>query len=368
MVAVRLKQAVAVLVKMAAVLLFFFLISGCATTTATATSTIRSTITYPEFQELNVKETIAGTKMNIGPPTAAARNVTSSSSSSPTTTASTSDSGGGGGGKWKVKVVHRDTISLQSYRNGGGHTHAHLFHARMKRDAKRVASLMRRLSHRISSSSNSSTIDEEEEKEEEKGFGSEVVSGMEQGSGEYFVRIGVGSPPRSQYIVIDSGSDIVWVQCQPCSQCYHQSDPIFDPAHSASYMGVSCSSSVCGHLQNPGCHAGRCRYEASYGDGSYTEGTLALETLTLGSTLIQNVAIGCGHMNRGMFVGAAGLLGLGGGPMSFVGQLAGQTGGAFTYCLVSRGRRSGTGRIEVSGGVIQWRRPHLVAGGGFVPS
>ncbi|PQP98371.1 protein ASPARTIC PROTEASE IN GUARD CELL 2 [Prunus yedoensis var. nudiflora] len=88
---------------MAAVLLFFFLISSCATTAATATSTIRSTTTYPEFQELNVKETIAGTKMNIGPPTAAARNVTSSS---PTTTAS--DSGGGGGGKWKVKVVHRD--------------------------------------------------------------------------------------------------------------------------------------------------------------------------------------------------------------------------------------------------------------------
>ncbi|CAL2232862.1 unnamed protein product [Prunus armeniaca] len=378
MVAVRLKQAVAVLVKMAAVLLFFFLISGCATTTATATSTIRSTITYPEFQELNVKETIAGTKMNIGPPTAAARNVTSSSSSSPTTTASTSDSGGGGGGKWKVKVVHRDTISLQSYRNGGGHTHAHLFHARMKRDAKRVASLMRRLSHRISSSSNSSTIDEEEEKEEEKGFGSEVVSGMEQGSGEYFVRIGVGSPPRSQYIVIDSGSDIVWVQCQPCSQCYHQSDPIFDPAHSASYMGVSCSSSVCGHLQNPGCHAGRCRYEASYGDGSYTEGTLALETLTLGSTLIQNVAIGCGHMNRGMFVGAAGLLGLGGGPMSFVGQLAGQTGGAFTYCLVSRGRRSGTGSdtddaaaaSELGGGgggSIEFGREAMPVGAAWVP-
>jgi hypothetical protein len=38
-----------------------------------------------------------------------------------------------------------------------------------------------------------------------------------------------------------------------------------------------------------------------------------------------------------MFVGAAGLLGLGGGSMSFMGQLSGQTGNAFSYCLVSRG-------------------------------
>lgn len=107
--------------------------------------------------------------------------------------------------------------------------------------------------------------------------------GMEEGSGEYFVRIGVGSPPRSQYMVIDSGSDIVWVQCQPCSQCYQQSDPVFDPADSASFTGVPCGSAVCDRLENDaGCHAGRCRYEVLYGDGSYTKGTLALEMLTVG--------------------------------------------------------------------------------------
>lgn len=105
---------------------------------------------------------------------------------------------------------------------------------------------------------------------------------MEEGSGEYFVRIGVGSPPRSQYMVIDSGSDIVWVQCQPCTRCYQQSDPVFDPADSSSFAGVSCGSAVCDRLENTGCNAGRCRYEVSYGDGSYTKGTLALETLTLG--------------------------------------------------------------------------------------
>uniref|UniRef100_A0A0V0HXF5 Peptidase A1 domain-containing protein n=1 Tax=Solanum chacoense TaxID=4108 RepID=A0A0V0HXF5_SOLCH len=174
---------------------------------------------------------------------------------------------------------------------------------------------------------------------------------MDQGSGEYFVRIGVGSPAKNQYMVLDSGSDIVWVQCQPCTQCYHQSDPVFDPSLSVSFTGVPCGSSVCDRVENSGCHSGRCKYEVMYGDGSYTKGTMAIETLTFGHTMVKNVAIGCGHRNSGMFTAAAGLLGLGGGSMSLVGQLGGQTGGAFSYCLVSRGTDS-TGSLEFGRGVL----------------
>ncbi|CAN0908989.1 Protein ASPARTIC PROTEASE IN GUARD CELL 2 [Linum grandiflorum] len=117
-------------------------------------------------------------------------------------------------------------------------------------------------------------------------------------------------------MVVDSGSDIVWVQCKPCSQCYTQSDPLFDPEFSASFSAVSCSSTACDRLAAgntaSSCGSGRCRYEVSYGDGSYTKGTLALETITFhDSAVVHDVAIGCGHSNRGMFVGAAGLLGLG---------------------------------------------------------
>ncbi|KAI3461774.1 hypothetical protein Pfo_018437 [Paulownia fortunei] len=242
----------------------------------------------------------------------------------------------------KLHLVHRDKLAFSWHSD-----HRRRFEARMKRDVRRVASLIRRLSGGGAAAY------------EVADFGSEVVSGMDQGSGEYFVRIGVGSPARSQYMVIDSGSDIVWVQCQPCSQCYHQSDPVFDPADSASFAGVSCSSAVCERVENSGCHAGRCKYEVSYGDGSYTKGTLALETLTIGHTVVQNVAIGCGHMNRGMFIGAAGLLGLGGGSMSLVGQLGGQTGGTFSYCLVSRG----TG----SYGSLEFGRSVLPVGAAWVP-
>jgi hypothetical protein len=170
------------------------------------------------------------------------------------------------------------------------------------------------------------------------GSESKVVSGLDEGSGEYFVRVGIGSPPTEQYLVVDSGSDVIWVQCKPCLECYAQADPLFDPATSATFSAVPCGSAVCRTLRTSGCgDSGGCDYEVSYGDGSYTKGALALETLTLGGTAVEGVAIGCGHRNRGLFVGAAGLLGLGWGPMSLVGQLGGAAGGAFSYCLASRG-------------------------------
>ncbi|OEL34780.1 Protein ASPARTIC PROTEASE IN GUARD CELL 1 [Dichanthelium oligosanthes] len=163
-----------------------------------------------------------------------------------------------------------------------------------------------------------------------------VVSGVGQGSGEYFSRVGVGSPARELYMVLDTGSDVTWVQCQPCADCYQQSDPVFDPSLSASYAAVSCDSPRCRDLDTAACRnaTGACLYEVAYGDGSYTVGDFATETLTLGdSQPVGNVAIGCGHDNEGLFVGAAGLLALGGGPLSFPSQISAST---FSYCLVDR--------------------------------
>ncbi|KAL6127042.1 hypothetical protein ACLB2K_075087 [Fragaria x ananassa] len=57
-----------------------------------------------------------------------------------------------------------------------------------------------------------------------------IVSGLSQGNGEYFtgIGIGVGSPPKYLYMVLDTGSDVVWLQCAPCKRCYSQTDPVFD--------------------------------------------------------------------------------------------------------------------------------------------
>lgn len=293
------------------------------TSTSILTSSPSHNLSYPHFQRINVKQTIAETKLNLKP----FHTTKQPQENRKSNTESMNEKSDSVSGKHKLKLLHRDKIS--AFNISGDHLTR--FNARMERDSKRVTAVVRRIAGSVGY--------------ETEEFGSGVVSGMEQGSGEYFVRIGVGSPPKNQYVVIDSGSDIIWVQCQPCTQCYHQSDPVFNPGDSSSYAGVSCGSTVCSRVENAGCHEGRCRYEVSYGDGSYTKGTLALETVTLGGTVIRNVAIGCGHRNQGMFVGAAGLLGLGSGPMSFVGQLGGQTGGTFSYCLVSRGTES-SGSLE----------------------
>ena len=48
------------------------------------------------------------------------------------------------------------------------------------------------------------------------------------------------------------------------------------------------------------------------------------------------MAVGCGHDNEGLFVGAAGLLGLGRGGLSFPSQTKNRYNGKFSYCLVDR--------------------------------
>ncbi|KAL0906484.1 hypothetical protein M5K25_024981 [Dendrobium thyrsiflorum] len=75
----------------------------------------------------------------------------------------------------------------------------------------------------------------------------------------------------------------------------------------------------------------------SYGDGSLTTGEFATETLTFrGGVRVARIALGCGHDNEGLFVAAAGLLGLGRGSLSFPTQAGRRFNRRFSYCLVDR--------------------------------
>lgn len=165
-------------------------------------------------------------------------------------------------------------------------------------------------------------------------FSTPVSSGISQGSGEYFARVGLGTPVQSYYMVIDTGSDINWLQCQPCSDCYQQTDPIYNPSASTSYGTLACGSRECSSLEITACRNDVCLYQVSYGDGSFTVGDFVTETVTFGkSGSVPKVAMGCGHDNEGLFVGAGGLLALGGGPLSLPSQIKATS---FSYCLVDR--------------------------------
>ncbi|KAI9115818.1 hypothetical protein K1719_013487 [Acacia pycnantha] len=165
-------------------------------------------------------------------------------------------------------------------------------------------------------------------------------SGIPIGNGNYYVTVGLGSPKRSDLsLEFDTGSVVTWTQCEPCLDlCYDQKDPIFDPSKSSSYSNIPCPSSLCSRLFCSKFFAplGTCLYRARYGDGSFTVGFYAKETLTISSNdVVDNFLFGCGKINLGFFQGTAGLLGLGRSPVSIVEQTAQKYRKIFSYCLPS---------------------------------
>lgn len=221
-----------------------------------------------------------------------------------------------------MQLHHLDALSRTNTT-----TPSELFSLRLQRDASRVKTL----SSLVAGKSNFTAGD----------FSSSVISGLAYGSGEYFTRLGVGTPPKYSYMVLDTGSDVVWLQCKPCLKCYSQSDPVFDPTESSSFVGIACGSPLCRKLDSPGCsRKKKCLYQVQYGDGSFTVGRFATETLSFRKSKVNNVAVGCGQDNEGLFVGAAGLLGLGRGQLSFPSQAGSKFGSKFSYCLTDRSASS----------------------------
>ncbi|MQM06167.1 hypothetical protein Taro_038985 [Colocasia esculenta] len=201
-----------------------------------------------------------------------------------------------------------------------------------------------------------------------------VESGVTLGSGEYLADVFVGTPPRHFSVIMDTGSDLNWLQCQPCHACFEQHDPVYDPALSSSYRPIPCADARCHLVSSPEpptpCNPSSgtpCPYFYWYGDKSNTTGDLALETFTVNLTgagaaaqqhRMDGVIFGCGHWNRGLFKGAAGLLGLGRGPLSFSSQLRSLNGGGgvFSYCLVDR-----NSDLSVSSKLVLGEDPVLMA-------
>ncbi|KAL0301686.1 UNVERIFIED_CONTAM: Aspartyl protease family protein 2 [Sesamum radiatum] len=161
----------------------------------------------------------------------------------------------------------------------------------------------------------------------------------------------VGTPPKHYSLILDTGSDLNWIQCKPCRDCFEQKGPYYDPMQSSSYRNIACKDPRCRLVSSPDppqpCKAETqsCPYYYWYGDSSNTTGDFALETFTVNLTAksgisqfwkVKNVMFGCGHWNRGLFHGAAGVLGLGRGPLSFASQLQSLYGDSFSYCLLSR--------------------------------
>ncbi|XP_078154404.1 aspartyl protease family protein At5g10770-like [Carex rostrata] len=163
------------------------------------------------------------------------------------------------------------------------------------------------------------------------------------GVGNYIVQVGFGTPSKTLTLVFDTGSEVTWIQCEPCQYCYMQLDPIFDPSQSTTFANVSCNSIPCNAVSF-GCSNSSCLYGVLYGDGSYTIGYYAEDTLTLNPDVIEKFRFGCGQDNEGLFGEIAGLLALGPANDSFVLQTSDKYHRIFSYCLP--GVSSSTGYLK----------------------
>ncbi|PKA62264.1 putative aspartic protease [Apostasia shenzhenica] len=141
----------------------------------------------------------------------------------------------------------------------------------------------------------------------------------------HLMKFSVGTPPVDVLAVMDTGSDLTWLRCQPCADCQGRSVPSINPSLSSSYKTLTCDSDQCKQLDPAACSRGpTCSYIYGYGDSSFTSGKLATETITFDTTgggspvSIPAITFGCGHNNSLSFDAEMfGLAGLGGMPYSF---------------------------------------------------
>ncbi|XP_044483370.1 aspartic proteinase 36-like [Mangifera indica] len=192
-------------------------------------------------------------------------------------------------------------------------------------------------------------------------------------TGLYFTKIGLGTPSREFYVQVDTGSDLLWVNCVGCSRCPRKSDlgiklTLFDPEKSKTFGEVDCDDNFCVEQYNgqlSGCKPGvQCQYSVTYGDGSATTGAFVKDVVSLQqasgnfktSSLNASIIFGCGARQTGDLGSSSeaavdGILGFGQANSSLFSQLAaaGKVRKEFAHCLdVVKG-----GGIFAIGDVVQ---------------
>ncbi|XP_031499168.1 aspartyl protease family protein At5g10770-like [Nymphaea colorata] len=241
-------------------------------------------------------------------------------------------------GKPVLKLVHRHGPCNDPFPEASSIEIEQVFRETLQQDQLRVDWL----NSRIAASSSSSSHDKQQPKDLlQTDATTELPTyvGTPLGVLTYIVTVGLGTPTTRFSLSFDTGSDLSWVQCLPCSPCYQQQGPTFAPFASFTYRTVPCSAPECFLAMldygTGGCTTSDvCVYEVHYGDKSSTSGYLSKDTLTLTALhRFPGFTFGCGHKNQGSFGKTGGLLGLGRGSVSLISQTAHTYRRTFAYCL-----------------------------------
>ncbi|KAL6003404.1 hypothetical protein ACLOJK_023627 [Asimina triloba] len=149
------------------------------------------------------------------------------------------------------------------------------------------------------------------------------------------VDLPIGTPPQSQPMVLDTGSQLSWIQCKPKTI---PKMPSFDPSLSSTFSLLPCNTPLCkprvpDFSLPTSCDANRlCHYSYFYADGTVAEGNLVREKISLpDSHPTPPIILGCSRDASS----AEGILGMNLGRLSFASQAKIRK---FSYCVPSRRR------------------------------
>ncbi|KAG4966540.1 hypothetical protein AAZX31_14G197600 [Glycine max] len=146
------------------------------------------------------------------------------------------------------------------------------------------------------------------------------------------VTLPIGTPPQPQQMVLDTGSQLSWIQC------HNKTPPTasFDPSLSSSFYVLPCTHPLCkprvpDFTLPTTCDQNRlCHYSYFYADGTYAEGNLVREKLAFSpSQTTPPLILGCSSESRD----ARGILGMNLGRLSFPFQAKVTK---FSYCVPTR--------------------------------
>ncbi|XP_026430809.1 aspartic proteinase nepenthesin-2-like [Papaver somniferum] len=196
-----------------------------------------------------------------------------------------------------------------------------------------------------------------------------VPVGYDEGTFYYAASLGIGTFPNEQdgymnyYLLIDSGSDLTWLQCRGATQFFDQDSPLYPWEESESYQPFPCQSHT-----GPSCNScnakGECAYKNYYASSQVSSGVVAKEKFTVKSRSsgIETFTgiMGCGFFQANFTIGnnhskqkpdfIAGILGLGSGPNSLISNLGPLGQGKFSYCFVKNSSDGFVGNTFLSFG------------------
>ncbi|XP_057515464.1 aspartic proteinase 36-like isoform X2 [Amaranthus tricolor] len=182
-------------------------------------------------------------------------------------------------------------------------------------------------------------------------------NGQPSDAGLYFTKIQIGEPPKEYHVQVDTGSDLLWVNCAGCDQCPKKSGlgiklNLYDPKGSSSAELINCDDSQCTMIYQgtlSGCQSDiPCQYEVTYGDGSTTSGYFVQDTYhyieaasrdSQSKTGSGSIVFGCGSKQSGQLSSSEealdGIMGFGQANSSVLSQLAAakKVPKMFSHCL-----------------------------------